>query len=86
MAGYGVGATLASLGTAAKNDAMNSLGQAANQETQREATNKQIDAQRKQGNQQLTATAGALGGFALGGPVGAMIGGAVGAIAGGLFD
>lgn len=86
MAGYGVGATLASLGTAAKNDAMNSLGQVANQETQREATNKQLDAQRKQGNQQLGATGGALAGFAIGGPVGAMIGGTVGAIASGLFD
>lgn len=93
MAGYGVGASLASLGTAAKNDAMGSLGQVANQETQREATNKQIDAQKKAGNQQLATTVGALGGFALGaqagavgGPMGALIGGAVGAIAGGLFD
>jgi outer membrane lipoprotein SlyB len=90
---YGVGASLASLGTAAKNDAMNSLGQVANQESQREATNKQIDAQKKAGNQQLATTVGALGGFALGaqagsvgGPMGALIGGAVGAIAGGLFD
>jgi outer membrane lipoprotein SlyB len=93
MAGYGVGATLASLGTTAKNDAMNSLGQVVGQEAQRESTNKQIDAQRKQGNQQLATTVGALGGFALGaqagavgGPMGALIGGAVGAIAGGLFD
>jgi hypothetical protein len=86
MAGYGVGASLASLGTAAKNDAMNSLGQVANQEGQREATNKQLDAQRKAGNQQLGATGGALAGFAIGGPVGAMIGGTVGAIATGLFD
>lgn len=93
MAGYGVGASLASLGTAAKNDAMTSLGRVAEQETQREATNKQISAQNKAGNQQLATTAGALGGFALGaqagsvgGPMGALIGGAVGAIASGLFD
>jgi hypothetical protein len=93
MAGYGVGANLASLGMAAKNDAMDSLGKVASQESEREAANKQIDAQAKAGNKQLATTVGALGGFALGaqagsvgGPMGALIGGAVGAVAAGLFD
>jgi uncharacterized protein YcfJ len=92
MAGYGVGASLASMGQEQKQEAAKVLGQAADEESKRNAQNKVLASQRKQGNQQLGSTLGALGGFALGaqygsvgGPLGALIGGAVGAIAGGLF-
>jgi uncharacterized protein YcfJ len=92
MASYGVGASLASMGQDQKRESTQVLSQAADEESRRNAQNTQLEAQRKQGNQQLGSTLGALGGFALGaqtgsvgGPLGALIGGAVGAIAGGLF-
>ncbi len=92
MAGYGVGASLASLGTAQKNDAYSALGQAAEQEERRNEANKRIEQERKAGNQQLGSTLGSTAGMAIGasygsagGPWGALIGGVVGAVAGNLF-
>ncbi len=89
----GVGATLQSLGQAQQQDAMTTLGAAAEQENSRNIKNEQIEQQQKAGKVQLGTTLGALGGFyagsqvgAVGGPLGALIGGTVGAIAGGLFD
>lgn len=89
----GVGATLQSLGQGVQQDAMNTLGAAAEQENRRNMQNQQIEQQQKAGRVQLGSTLGALGGFyagsqvgAVGGPLGALIGGTVGAIAGGLFD
>ncbi len=89
----GVGATLQSLGQGVQQDAMNTLGAAAEQEGRRNMQNQQIEQQQQAGRVQLGTTLGALGGFALGskvgavgGPMGALIGGTVGAIAGGLFD
>ena len=88
MAGYGMGASLASYGQGQQQEAMGQLGAVAREETQREISNKQAEAQRKSGNVQLGATAGAMAGMAYGsalGPWGAMVGGLVGAVAGGLF-
>lgn len=93
MASYGLGAAgLAGMGLEQKNEAMETLGALAAQETSRDIANDQIEAQRKEGNKQLGGTVGALGGMMLGasygaagGPIGALIGGAVGAVAGSLF-
>lgn len=89
----GVGATLQSLGQGVQQDAMGTLGAAAEQEGRRNMQNQQIEQQQQAGRVQLGSMFGALGGFALGskvgavgGPMGALIGGTVGAIAGGLFD
>ncbi|MBS0330783.1 MAG: bacteriocin [Proteobacteria bacterium] len=89
----GVGATLQSLGQGVQQDAMSTLGAAAEQESRRSMQNQQIEQQKKAGQVQLGSTLGALGGFyagaqagSVGGPLGALIGGTVGAIAGGLFD
>lgn len=93
MAGtYGLGGGLAGYGQAQQAEATQMLGQAAASENQRNIENEQLESQRKQGNQQLGATLGTLGGMALGaqygsaaGPWGAVIGGLVGAVAGNLF-
>lgn len=89
----GVGATLQTLGQGVQQDAMSTLGAAAEQETHRNIQNEQIEQQKQAGKTQLGTMLGGLGGFALGakigavgGPMGALIGGTVGAIAGGLFD
>jgi len=89
----GVGATLQSLGQGVQQDAMSTLGAAAEQESRRSMQNQQLEQQQKAGRVQLGTTLGTLGGFALGakvgavgGPMGALIGGAVGAVASGLFD
>lgn len=89
----GVGATLQSLGQGVQQDAMNSLGAAAEQEGRRNMQNQQLEQQEKAGRVQLGSTLGSIGGFyagaqmgSVGGPLGALIGGTVGAIAGGLFD
>ncbi len=92
MAGYGVGASLMSLGTAQKNDAFEGMARAAEQESQRNDANKRLDEERKAGNKQLGSTLGSAAGMAIGaqygsaaGPWGALLGGLVGAVAGGLF-
>lgn len=93
MAAYGLGAAgLAGAGLEQKNEAMQTLGALAEQETSRNIANDQMEAQRKAGNQQLAGTVGAMGGMMLGasygaagGPIGALIGGVVGAVAGSLF-
>jgi len=90
--GRGRSGTLSAYGEDVQKEATQELQVAADQETQRNAKNTQIEAQNKQGNQALGAAVGAVGGFAAGaaygaaaGPYGALIGGVVGAIAGGLF-
>ena len=81
---YGVGASLASYGQGQQQEAMQLLGQSAKDEAQLEMQNKAAEHQRKAGNVQLGATAGAMAGMAFG-PWGAAIGGLVGAVGGGLF-
>jgi outer membrane lipoprotein SlyB len=91
---YGLGAAgLTGFGLDQKNDAMQTLGRVAGQETQRNIQNEQTEAARKAGNVQLGSTVGALGGAALGakygsvvGPWGTVLGGVVGAVAGSLFS
>lgn len=91
--GYGLGAAgLTGAGLQQKDEALAVLGRAADQEQQRSITNKQIEAQRKAGNQQLGATVGGLAGAYAGaqagaglGPWGAMAGAVVGALASDLF-
>lgn len=90
---YGLGGTgLAGFGMSQKNDAMQALGNAADQEQQRKLSGERAEATRKAGNAQLGGTLGAMGGMALGasygavgGPLGSLIGGVVGALAGSLF-
>lgn len=93
MAGFGVGASLASLGASQRQEATQGLARAAEEESRRNIQNEQLEQQEKAGGIQLGSTLGAAGGFALGaqfgsvgGPLGMLIGGAVGAIAGGLFS
>lgn len=91
--GYGLGAAgLTGAGMQQKNEAMQILGNAADQEQQRSIANKQAEAARKQGNQQLGATVGGLAGAYAGaqmggslGPWGALAGAVVGALASDLF-
>lgn len=86
-AGYGVGASLASMGVDQRREATQMLAKAADQESDRNVKNKMLEAQEKQGRQQLGGTVGAALGAQYGaalGPWGALIGGALGAIAGGL--
>jgi hypothetical protein len=82
MAGYGVGASLASLGQAQAKEAMGVAAEGAKEESRRNQTNMMLEQQRKSGNTQLGATAGALYGSSFG-PWGTLIGGALGALAGG---
>ena len=87
-AGYGVGASLVSMGLAQKHEATQVLGRVADQESDRNAKNKMLEAQEKAGRQQLGGSVGALLGAEYGaalGPWGMVIGGALGAVAGGLF-
>lgn len=93
--GYGVGASLASVGRAGgglagmaenrEQQAMQMLGDVAAQETQRNVANTQMESQAKAGNMQFGATAGALAGMYTFGPVGALVGGVLGGLAGSLF-
>lgn len=91
MAGYGVGASLASMGSSRQQEATKLLGEAANQEESRKRQNKAIEMQEEAGKRQLGSTLGATAGYAIGagasvgGPWGALIGGVVGYVAGGLF-
>lgn len=82
MAGLNIGGGLATYGQGQKKEAIQDLGEAANQESDRNQRNKMMSAQRKAGNQQLGATAGAMYGSTFG-PWGTVIGGVIGAIAGG---
>lgn len=90
---YGLGASLGSMGLVGQGqkqqaEATAMLGDAAKQEQDRIIMNERNEAARKQGNQQLGATAGAMAGMTYGsslGPWGAVIGGLVGGLAGGLF-
>ena len=82
MAGLNLGGSLATYGQDQKREAVQQLGQAADQESERNRGNKMMAAQRKAGGQQLGASAGAMAGSAFG-PWGTVIGGVVGAIAGG---
>lgn len=82
-AGGGLG--LAGVGVDEQRSATDMLGQAAQQEQQRNTYNRNARQQQKQGALGLAAT-GATTGFSVGGPWGAVIGGVVGAVAGGLFN
>ena len=62
----GVGATLQSLGQGVQQDAMSTLGAAAEQESRRSMQNQQLEQQQKAGRVQLGTTLGTLGGFAAG--------------------
>jgi phage tail tape-measure protein len=92
-AGYGVGASLASFGQGQKQEAVQLLGRAADEEAARNARNKQLEAEEEAGKKQLGASLGGLAGGAIAGatwgsaagPWGTLIGGVIGAIAGGLF-
>ena len=87
---YGIGASLGNgglvgVGLSQKQQALDALGKAADEEQERELAWKRREAGRKQANQQLGATAGAMIGMQYGsslGPWGAVIGGAAGALAG----
>lgn len=85
MAGYGVGASLASMGQNEQALGIQELGQAANQDAQRQAENTQLRAQAHAGNMELGAAGGAMAGMMVAGPWGAVIGGLVGAVGGSLF-
>lgn len=92
MAGYGIGASLASMGSSRQQEATKLLGEVAQEEDSRKRQNKALEMQEEAGKRQLGSTMGALGGFAMGsqagsvgGPWGALIGGVVGYVAGGLF-
>ena len=87
-AGYGVGASLASVGIGQRREATQMLARVADQEAERNAKNKMLEAQEKAGRQQLGGVVGAQLGATYGaslGPWGMLIGGALGAVAGGLF-
>ena len=91
-AGFGVGASLANMGSEQLQQATKVLSEASNQESKRNAENEMLKAQEKAGKRQLGSTLGATAGFAIGaeygsagGPWGALIGGALGYVAGGLF-
>lgn len=93
MAGYGIGASLASMGSSRQQGATKLLGEAASQEDARTRQNKALEAQEQAGKRQLGSTLGATAGFvagseagSVGGPWGALIGGVVGYVAGGLFS
>ena len=81
MNGYGLIGT----GAAYREQAASGLQEAAKQETDRNITNKQLDAQAEAAKKQTGSTLGAAAGFMLGGPVGAVIGSIGGSILGGLF-
>lgn len=88
----GAGPGLATIGQDQQRAATQLLGQAADDEAQREIGNKQRKAADKAGKAQLGASIGAAGGMAVGaqygsamGPWGALAGGIIGALAGGLF-
>jgi len=90
--GYGIGASLASMGASQYREATGMLREAANEEDERNRKNKALEAQEEAGKRQLGSTLGATAGFAagsqagsVGGPWGALIGGVVGYVAGGLF-
>jgi len=83
MAGYGVGASLASMGQMQAKEAMGVAAEGAKEENRRNQTNMMLEQQRKSGNAQLGASTGAMVGFSTFGPWGALIGGALGALAGG---
>jgi len=93
---YGVGANLATygrrnqgsglagIGSNQEAEATQLMGDAAAQETRRNAMNTQLNAQAKAGNAQLGSTIGALAGSVIPG-VGTLLGGVLGGLAGGLF-
>lgn len=92
MASYGIGASLAGMGSSRQQEATKLLGEVAHQDEERKRQNKALEMQEKAGKRQLASTLGATAGFvagsqagSVGGPWGALIGGVVGYVAGGLF-
>lgn len=76
------GETLFGLGSAQKRQAMQILGQQAEEEARRNQSNKVAESNRKAGNSQLGSTLGGAVAGAAFGPWGALAGAAIGAIAG----
>jgi phage tail tape-measure protein len=92
MTGYGVGASLASVGSSRQQEATRLLGEVAHEEESRNRQNKVLEMQEDASKKQLGSTIGGLAGFyagaeagSIGGPWGALIGGVVGYVAGGLL-
>lgn len=91
---YGLGASIGNMGLVGmgqkqQNEALGMLGQAAEEEQKRKLENERLEHERKQGNVQLGATAGALAGATYGSEIlpgwGTVIGGVLGAVGGSLF-
>jgi len=76
--------SLLGIGPGQQKQGTRQLGDAAAEEQKRNIENQQIEADRKAGNSQLTASVGATAGSYFG-PWGTLIGGAIGAIAGKYF-
>lgn len=91
--GYGVGATLASIGQGVEKQGLEEYRVAADEEQKRNAENTMIRANEKAGNAQLGGTIGGLAGGAYAGatwgsaagPWGTLIGGIAGALLGDSF-
>lgn len=80
-----IGGGLAAVGNDNLNQAQTLLGNAADQEQQRNIANQERERARKAGNAQLGTTLGATAGFMVGGPIGGLIGGVLGAVGSRLF-
>lgn len=78
----GSGAGLTGLGQSQQRDATALLGAAADAETNRNIQNEQLEAQKKQSNTSMGASAGAMAGTMIMPGWGTVIGGLVGALAG----
>lgn len=82
MAAYGLGGGLANYGMGQQQEATQMLAKSAKDETEMNMENQRREQQRKAGNAQLGASAGAAAGSMIG-PWGTLIGGFAGAIGGG---
>lgn len=78
------GPSVASIGQQSLSSSNSLLGAAAGQEANRASANANMEQEKKAGNAQLGATAGAAIG-SIWGPPGAMLGSALGGLVGGLF-
>lgn len=81
----GGGAGLLAMGAGEAGEGLSMIGDAAQQETERNRINEQMKQQQRAGNAQLGATAGAVVGGMVGGPVGAAAGGVIGSLMSDLF-
>lgn len=82
----GGGAGLLAMGANEGSQGLSMIGDAAQQETERNRMNEQMQQQRRAGNVQLGTSLGMMGAAALGaGPVGVAAAGIIGALSGDLF-